>query len=117
LENNVKLEAIINWLNEKKADNIRIYDVQNKTGYTDVIVVCEGSADVHNQAIANHLIDMAKEYHLPVLSKEGLEFGQWILIDLGDLIVHIFLPQTRDFYQVDTLFEKVKNRNLDEELA
>ena len=113
----MKLEAIISWLNEKKAENVRIYDVQNKTAYTDVIVVCEGSADVHNMAIANHLIEMAKEHHLPVLSKEGLEFGHWILIDLGDLIVHIFLPQTRDFYQIDNLFEKVKNRKLDEELA
>ncbi|MDY0152407.1 MAG: RsfS/YbeB/iojap family protein, partial [Candidatus Cloacimonas sp.] len=67
MENNIKLEAIIEWLNDKKAENIRIYDVQNKTDYTDVIVVCEGSADVHNKAIAGHLVDMAKENHLHVL--------------------------------------------------
>lgn len=117
MEHNIKLEAIITWLNDKKAENIRIYDVQNKTDYTDVIVVCEGSADQHNMAIANHLIEMARENKLQVLSKEGLDFGQWVLIDLGDMIVHIFLPQTRDYYKIDTLFEKVKNRNLDEELA
>jgi len=116
LAENSKLEAILHWLSEKKADNVRVYDVQSKTDYTDVIVVCEGSADVHNKAIANHLIEMAKENHLQVLSKEGMDFGQWVLIDIGDLVVHIFLPQTRDFYKIDDLFEKVKSRKPDEDI-
>ena len=116
LEDNVKLQAIISWLTDKNAENIRIYDVQNKTDYTDIIVVCEGSADVHNKAIANHLIDMAKEQHLNVLSKEGIDYGQWILIDIGDMIVHIFLPQTREYYKIDDFFNKVKNRIPGEEI-
>ncbi len=115
MNGNIKLEAILTWLSDKKAENIRVYDVQHKSDYTDVIVVCEGSADVHNMAIANHLIEMAKEHHLQVLSKEGLEYGQWVLIDIGDLIVHIFLPQTRDFYKIDELFEKVKNSRSEED--
>ncbi len=109
MNNQIKVEAIIEWLTEKKAENIKLYDVENKTGYTDVIVVCEGSADVHNRAIASYLIDMAKEHKLSVLSKEGLDYGHWVLIDLGDVVVHIFLPQTREFYNIDDLFEKVKN--------
>ncbi|MDI3503976.1 MAG: ribosome-associated protein [Candidatus Cloacimonadota bacterium] len=116
LQDNIKLEAIVAWLQEKKAENIRIYEVAGKTDYTDVIVVCEGSADLHNKAIAQHVIDMAKANHLNVLSKEGVEVGQWILIDIGDIVVHIFLPQTRDFYKIDELFEKVKNRDVNEEM-
>lgn len=116
MESNIKLEAILEWLTEKKADNIRVYDVQSKTDYTDVIVVCEGSADVHNKAIASHLVDMAKEHKLHVLSKEGVDNGQWILIDIGDLIVHIFLPETRDFYKIDDLFEKVRTSKPEEEV-
>lgn len=104
-----KLEAILEWLQEKKADNIRIYDVEKTSGYTDVIVVCEGAADLHNKAIASHLIDMAKEYSLHVISKEGIDFGHWILIDVGDVIVHIFLSETREYYKIDELFERVKN--------
>ncbi len=115
MENNVKLEAILTWLSDKKAENIRIYDLKEKSDYTDVIVVCEGSADVHNKAIANHLIDMAKEHHLHVLSKEGIDYGHWILIDIGDLIVHIFLPFTREYYKIDELFEKIKTRKPDED--
>lgn len=115
MQDDIKLEAILGWLNEKNAENVRVYEVQGKTDYTDVIVVCEGSADMHNKAIADHLIDMAKENKLRVLSKAGMEFGQWILIDIGDIVVHIFLPQTRDYYKIDELFEKIKNRDLQEE--
>jgi len=116
LQDNIKYQAIIEWLNDKKAENIRTYEVQGKTDYTDVIVVCEGNADLHNKAIANHLIEMAKEHKLSVLSKEGVDNAQWILIDLGDVIVHIFLPQTRDHYKIDELFEKVKSRKPEEDI-
>lgn len=115
LQDNIKLKAIIEWLSDKKAENIRTYEVQGKTDYTDIIIVCEGTADVHNKAIANHLLDMAKQEHLSVLSKEGVDNGQWILIDIGDVVVHIFLPQTRDHYKIDELFEKVKSRILTED--
>lgn len=86
-----KLKTILEWLSEKKAENIKVYDVHKTSSYTDLIVVCEGTADVHNKAIAAHLIDMAKEHKLGVISKEGVENGQWVLIDTGDVIVHIFL--------------------------
>ncbi|NLK49618.1 MAG: ribosome silencing factor [Candidatus Cloacimonetes bacterium] len=102
-----KLEAIIGWLNEKNAGNIDVYDVKNNSGYTDIIVVCEGSVDQHNKAIANHLLDMAKEHRLHVIGKEGIDFGHWILIDLADVVVHIFLPHTRQYYDIDEIFKKV----------
>ncbi|MDD2332312.1 MAG: ribosome silencing factor [Candidatus Cloacimonetes bacterium] len=109
MANNIQIQAIIEWLVEKKAENIKVYDVEEHSGYTDVVIVCEGSADLHNRAIANHLIDMAKENKLKVFSKEGLEYGHWVLIDLGDIVVHVFLPQTREYYKLDELMEKVKN--------
>lgn len=111
LTDQAKLQTILEWLSEKKAENIKVYDVHQTSSYTDLIVVCEGSADVHNQAIASHLIDMAKEHKLGVISKEGVENGQWILIDTGDVIVHIFLPQVRQHYKFDDLFAKVKNHH------
>jgi len=114
LADNAKLNAILGWLNEKKAENIAVYDVQKTSGYTDVIVVCEGAADLHNQAIANYLLDMAKENHYPVLSKEGIEFGRWVLIDVGDVVVHIFMSETRQHYDIDDLFKKVKERPAEE---
>lgn len=111
---NFSKEAIITWLKEKKAENIRIYDMHDKCDYTDTIIVCEGNADVHNKAIANYLLDMLKENHLPLLSKEGIDFGHWILIDGGEIIVHIFLPETRDFYHIDDLLTKIVNTQTQE---
>ena len=103
----ISLEVIIGWLKEKKAENIRIYDVQEKCDYTDIVVVCEGSADVHNKAIANYMVEMAKKNNLRILSKEGIDDGHGVLLDIGDLIVHIFLPETRDYYNIDELLAKI----------
>ena len=112
MADNAKLNAILGWLNEKKAENISVYDVQKTSGYTDVIIVCEGAADLHNQAIASHLLDMAKANHFHVMSKEGIEFGRWVLIDVGDVVVHIFLSETRSYYDIDKLFKKVQENEL-----
>lgn len=111
MSDNIKLEAILEWLNDKKAENIRVYDVEDIIDYADAIVVCEGNADLHNKAIASHVLDMAKEHKLNVLGKAGLEFGQWILVDLGDVILHIFLPEKRNFYKIDQLFEQLSSHN------
>ncbi|NLW19340.1 MAG: ribosome silencing factor [Candidatus Cloacimonetes bacterium] len=107
-----KLEALLNWLAEKQADNIKVYDVSENSAYTDFIVVCEGSADLHNKAIANHLLDMAKEAKYRILGKSGMEYGLWILLDIGDVVIHIFLPEKREFYQIDRLFaDLAANKN------
>jgi ribosome-associated protein len=110
LAEKVKLEAILTWLGEKKAENISVYDVAKTSTYTDYLVVCEGSADLHNKAIASHLLDMAKEHKLQVIGTAGLEYGQWILVDIGDVIVHIFHPEKRQYYKIDSLFEELANR-------
>jgi ribosome-associated protein len=107
LNDNVKLEAILTWLTEKKADNIRVYDVRNTSDYTDYLVVCEGAADLHNKAIAEHLLGQAKEHKLHIVGKAGLEYGQWVLVDFGDIIAHVFLPEKREYYKIDQLFESL----------
>jgi len=107
LAENAKLEAVLTWLAEKQAENIRVYDVAKNSAYTDFIVVCEGSADLHIRAIANHVLDMAKENKLQVLGKAGLDFGVWVLLDLGDVVIHIFLPQKREYYKIDEFFTEL----------
>ncbi|MDD3464078.1 MAG: ribosome silencing factor [Candidatus Cloacimonetes bacterium] len=107
LADNPKLEAVLTWLAEKQAENIRVYDVGKNSAYTDFIVVCEGTADLHNKAIANHVLDMAKEHKLLVLSKAGLEFGVWVLLDISDVVIHIFLPEKREYYKIDEFFSEL----------
>ncbi|HNU53892.1 MAG TPA: ribosome silencing factor [Candidatus Syntrophosphaera sp.] len=107
MADNPKLEAVLTWLAEKQAENIRVYDVGKNSAYTDFIVVCEGTADLHNKAIANHVLDMAKEHKLLVLSKAGLEFGVWVLLDISDVVIHIFLPEKREYYKIDEFFSEL----------
>jgi len=96
-----KVEAIVGWLNEKKAENLAIYDFSRKISYTDFVIICEGQADLHVKAIGNYLLEKVKEYHFSLLSKEGIDYSHWILVDLGDVIIHIFLPETRKYYNID----------------
>jgi len=107
LADNAKLEAVLTWLAEKQAENIRVYDVGKNSAYTDFIVVCEGTADLHNKAIANHVLDMAKEHKPLVRSKAGLEFGVWVLLDISDVVIHIFLPEKREYYKIDEFFSEL----------
>ncbi len=93
------------WLEEKKAENIRVYDVREKSDYTDMIMVCEGSGDLHNRAIADNVVGRAKEESVYVLGKEGFESGTWILIDLVTVIIHIFDQATRKHYDIEQLWE------------
>lgn len=106
LEDKVKL--IIEWLTEKKAENISFIDVQGKTNFTDAILICNGTAELHNRAIADHVLDRCYEYKFRILSKEGMDSGRWILIDLGDVIVHVFNDSMRDYYKLEKLYTTEK---------
>jgi ribosome-associated protein len=99
------VEKISFWAEEKKAGNIKIYDVRDRSDYTDMIMVCEGSGDLHNRAIAQNILDMAKENSIYVLGKEGMDKGSWILIDLVSVIVHVFDRATREHYDLEELWE------------
>jgi len=103
IEDTVK--KITEWLEEKKAEMIKVYDVRNKSDYTDMIMVCEGSGDLHNRAIAQNVLDKAKEESIYVLGKEGMDNGTWILIDMVTIVVHVFDHETREYYDLKELWE------------
>lgn len=101
-------ELIKEWMDEKKAENIRIYDVQEKNDYTDCIIVCEGSGELHNKAIADNIQTHAKANGMYIMGSEGYSGGTWILIDLVDIVVHIFDPETRNYYDIEKLWHASK---------
>jgi len=111
LHDNALVKAIVEWLTDKKAEQIKVYHIEKNSGYTDYAIVCEAIADMHVRAVANHVLDNVKLHGVPLLSKEGIEFAHWALIDLGEAIIHIFLPQTRQFYHIDELFSKLSSGN------
>jgi ribosome-associated protein len=96
-----KVKMIVEWLAEKKADNISTYDFNGKGFFTDYVIICEGQADLHVRAIGNHILEKVKENHFYLMSKEGIDYSHWVLVDLGEIIIHIFLPETRQYYKID----------------
>lgn len=96
---------VISALDEMKAVDVTSLDVRGKTTITDAIVICNGNSIRHARSIAQHLVTQAKARGLKVIGVEGEDSGDWILIDLGDVVTHVMLPATRVFYQLEKLWK------------
>jgi len=99
------IAKVMEWAEEKKAEGLKYFDVRGKTDYTDGIIVCHGSVEMHLRAIAENIITNAKQNKVQILSKEGTDQASWILIDLGEVVVHIFNEETRAYYNLEKLLE------------
>jgi len=91
-------------LDELKAENVIVLDVRNHASFTDYMIFASGRSTRHVKSIANEVVESAKKARLDLLGIEGEDVGEWILIDLGDVIAHIMLPDTRQFYELEKLW-------------
>ena len=91
-------------LEDLKARDVREIDVRGKTSVTDIIVVASGTSTRHVKSIADEVVRAAKQAGLPPLGVEGQREAEWVLVDLGDIIVHVMLPRTREFYGLERLW-------------
>ncbi len=99
------LEAILTSLDSDKAEDIVQIDLHGKSSIGDYMVVCSGRSSRQVSALAEKLGDRLKaEFGLSVRS-EGKETGDWVLIDTGDVIVHVFRPEVREFYQLEKMWQ------------
>jgi len=92
----------------KKAENIISLDLRGLTGTCDFFVICEGATDVHVKAIADAILEGMEEVGERVWHVEGYEAKRWILLDYVDVVVHVFDPETRDYYQLERLWGDAK---------
>jgi ribosome-associated protein len=95
-------------LNNLKAIDLTTIDVHEITSITDVMIICSGSSNRHVKSLAENVIKKAKEYHVNYLQVEGEKEGEWIIVDLADVVVHIMLPTTRAFYNLEDLWEPIQ---------
>ncbi|MCK7595185.1 ribosome silencing factor [Pseudomarimonas salicorniae] len=91
-------------LDDLKAKDVRIIDVRGKTGVTDFMVVASGTSSRHVKSIADEVIKQAKDIGQPPLGVEGEREAEWVLVDLGDVVVHVMLPRVREFYGLERLW-------------
>jgi ribosome-associated protein len=98
-------DLAIEVLEDHKAIDIRCLDVAHLTSMMDFMIVATGRSDRHVRALGNALITYCKEHGIAVLGSEGQEAGEWLLVDLVDVVVHVMLPRVRDFYEIEKLWD------------
>jgi ribosome-associated protein len=98
-------DAVKNELEDMKAVNVKVLDVRKLTDVTDTLIVATGNSDRHVKSIADRLIERCREAGHRAYGVEGQREGEWVLVDLQDLIVHVMLPRIREFYGLEKLWD------------
>ncbi|HXQ64659.1 MAG TPA: ribosome silencing factor [Steroidobacteraceae bacterium] len=97
-------ELVTAALGDLKAQNVAVLDVRELTDVTDTIVIASGTSDRHVKSLAGRVVERAKEAGFRSLGIEGEREGEWVLVDLRDVIVHVMLPRVREFYALEKLW-------------
>lgn len=95
---------LVDFALSKKAEDVVMLDLRKITTMTDFFILCTGRSDTQVRAIAEAVIEGAKKEKLGLYHVEGFEGLNWVLIDLVDVVVHVFKPQTRQYYQLERLW-------------
>jgi ribosome-associated protein len=97
-------KSVIAALEDLKAKDIREIDVRGKTSIADLLVIASGTSARHVKSIADEVVKFAKQAGVMPLGVEGEREAEWVLVDLGDVIVHVMLPRIREFYGLERLW-------------
>lgn len=98
-------DLAVTVLEDMKASEIVRLDVRHLTSMMDYMIIASGRSDRHVRAVAEALVERCKAANVPIVGQEGQESGEWILVDLVDVVVHVMLPRTRDFYELEKLWD------------
>ncbi|NIQ01700.1 MAG: ribosome silencing factor [Nitrospinaceae bacterium] len=100
-------QLVLDAVTEKKATDIIILDLRNRTDLTDFFLICSGQSKVQVQAIADNILEKSYDSSYKVLVVEGHSTGNWIILDMGDLIAHVFHKEVRRHYDLERLWGDV----------
>ena len=101
MEAKEKVELIRSALDDRKALDLNVLDVSGRTQMTDYMVVCSGTSNIHIRALADRVIEVMKAHGFKGARMEGYAEARWVLMDYGDVVLHIFDPEDRDFYRLE----------------
>jgi ribosome-associated protein len=99
---------------EKKATDVKILDLRKLSTICDFFVICSASVEIHAKAIADSIIENLEKRGIKVWHHEGYQACRWILLDYVDVVVHIFLSEVREFYELEKLWGDAKTEELSE---
>ena len=98
-------DVVLDALADMKAVDVRALDVRGLTDITDTMVVASGTSDRHVKSIADRVVQRCKEAGFRPFGMEGERDGDWVLVDLHDVVLHVMLPRIREFYALEKLWE------------
>jgi ribosome-associated protein len=99
------VQVVESALDEMKAVNVKVLAVKKLTDITDTMIIASGNSDRHVRSIADRVVEFAKKAGFRPMGVEGERDGEWVLVDLQDVIVHIMLPKVREFYRLESLWD------------
>jgi len=97
-------DLIVEVLDSQKATEISVLDVRGVASFTDFMVIASGTSRRHVKSLAERVVERAREAGVRALGVEGGDAAEWVLIDLGDVVVHVMQPTTRGFYNLEKLW-------------
>lgn len=105
-------DLVVEVLDDAKAQDVETFDLRDRSTFADFMIVASGTSSRQNKAMADRLTMKVKSLGRPApLGVEGHQDGEWVLVDLTDVVVHLMLPQTRAFYNLEKLWdETTRNR-------
>lgn len=104
MESSELKQQIVKAIDDAKGRNIRVMDVRGFSDVTDYMVIASGTSSRHVSSMADRVSESLRDQGAKPLGMEGRDTGEWVLIDFGDVIVHIMRPETRDFYNLEKLW-------------
>jgi ribosome-associated protein len=110
LKSDALLAAILTSLDDDKAEEVVTIDLRGRSDMADYMVICSGRSSRQVAAISEKLVDRLKQDFRRNSKIEGKETGDWVLIDTGDVIVHVFRPEVREFYQLEKMWMPAGSR-------
>lgn len=110
------VKLAVGVLKDLKAELITCLDVRHLTSVTDVMIIANGRSTRHVRATADALVERCKKNHYRPVGVEGVDAGEWALIDLADVVVHVMLPATRNFYELEKLWDIDSAEDVEESL-
>ena len=107
-------DLAVTALEDLKAVELKTLDVHEMTTVTDWMVIASGTSDRHVKSLADSVVSRAKEAGVRPLGVEGERQGEWVLVDLGSVVVHVMQPRVRDFYNLEKLWSSVESARAQE---